>query len=171
MGLVSHLCPAERALDAPLLGPVPRPARGLLSGLPALAPTVPPSPRGSPTPLELQQTVAEASRATLPGSGAGWAAFAEGYLDYDGRPEWLRHFIEDVLPCESSHWGGWYPNGYVSRAQFHVLSWATAVWATNLDRPDDPYAVGANVAWWSNAIEHPGGTGGWATCWWRGVVP
>ena len=100
-----------------------------------------------------------------------WAAFADGYRAWGGREEWLEHFVNDVLPCESSEWGGWYDNGYVSRAQFAPGSWATAVGHTGLSDPTDPYAVGAAVAWWSAAIEHPGSTSGWATCWWRGVVP
>jgi hypothetical protein len=113
--------------------------------------------------------------------GADWQQFAEGYLDYDGNPAWLRHFIEDVLPCESSEWDGYYANGYVSRAQFHVDSWRRAVGNTKLNDPRNPYHVGANVAWWANAIEHPGGSGGWGGlqdedgnylgCWYRGVMP
>ena len=98
-------------------------------------------------------------------------AFADGFRAWGGREEWLEHFVNDVLPCESSEWGGWYDNGYVSRGQFDPGSWATAVGNTGLSDPTNPYAVGAAIAWWSNAIEHPGSTGGWPTCWWRGVVP
>lgn len=94
-----------------------------------------------------------------------WAAFVRGYRDYGGNPEWEDHFTYVVLPCESSYWGGWYPNGYISRAQFDPGSWATASRATGRGNPKDPYDIGANVAWWSNAIEHPGGSGGWPTCW------
>ena len=97
--------------------------------------------------------------------------FLAGYRDHNGRPEWERHFVDDVLPCESTYWGGWYDNGYVSRAQFHRSSWATASANTGLVDPSDPYHVGGNVAWWSNAVDHPGGSGGWPSCWYEGVVP
>lgn len=35
----------------------------------------------------------------------------------------------------------------------------------------DPYHVGFNVAWWVNAIDHPGTRSGWPHCWWVGNVP
>jgi len=98
-----------------------------------------------------------------------WDAFRQGYGDFGGREDWLEHFVQDVLPCESTIWGGWYANGYVSRAQFHPDSWTTAVRNTGLVEPTDPYVVGGNVAWWSNAIDHPGSTAGWPTCWWMGT--
>ena len=98
-------------------------------------------------------------------------AFLQGYRDYGGNPAWEAHWLLDVLPCESGHWGqDWYANGYRSRAQFHPGSWATASAITGQIDGSDPYAVGANVAAWSNLIAHPGSTAGWPTCWWRGVV-
>lgn len=175
----------EIRLDAPSSAADPR---GLL-GLAVAAAQRADVPLPNRVLLSQWPTVAADTRSLLPSVplhdmgwrsllGADWQQFAESYLDYDGNPAWLRHFIEDVLPCESSDWVEWRTSGYVSRAQFHVLSWATAVRATDLDRPDDPYAVGANVAWWSNAIEHPGGSGGWGGlqdedgnylgCWWQG---
>lgn len=97
-------------------------------------------------------------------------AFALGYAQGGGPMQYLRHFLDVVLPCE----GGpdWsvkdYGNGYVSRAQFHQASWATASRATGFTEPNDPYSVGRNVAWWVNAIaaegSGPGGRGGWG-CW------
>ena len=103
----------------------------------------------------------------------GDAAFSAGYLDHGGNPAWLAHFLYDVAPCEGGPaWGiGDYGNGYVSRLQFHPQSWATAVAHTGLSNPVDPYHVGANVAWWSNASDSPEGTGGWPHCWWVGDVP
>jgi len=101
-----------------------------------------------------------------------WDAFRQGYRDFGGREGWLEHFVQDVFSsCESTVWGGWYSNGYVSRAQFHPDSWATTVRNTGLVEPTDPYVVGGNVAWWSNAIRHPGSTAGWPTCWWWGNIP
>lgn len=101
--------------------------------------------------------------------------FRQGYRDFGGNPAWEEHFVTDViLGCENSTYGWvWHPEAshYITVAQFHPASWATAARATELDDPNDPYHVGAAVAWWSNAIEHPGGTGGWPTCWWEGVVP
>ena len=102
----------------------------------------------------------------------GDGAFLQGYRDFGGNAAWEAHFLNDVLPCESGHWGqDWYANGYRSRAQFHPGSWATASAITGQIDGSDPYAVGANVAVWSNLIAHPGSTAGWPTCWWRGVVP
>lgn len=103
------------------------------------------------------------------------AAFRAGYRDFGGNPAWERHFLDDViLGCENRAYGWvWHPeaSNYVSVAQFTVGSWTTASTATGLNNPYDLYHVGANVAWWSNAIEHPGGTGGWPECWQEGIVP
>jgi hypothetical protein len=99
--------------------------------------------------------------------------FARGYAGYGGPVAYLQHFIEDVLPCE----GGpdWsitdYHNSYISRLQFSPGSWRAAAAATGRDDGADPYAVGANAAWWVQHIDSPGGTGGWPVCWWRGLVP
>lgn len=106
------------------------------------------------------------------GDGGGVAAFTQGYLDYGGNPGWLDHFVYDVLPCEGG--GAWYEfgdysgSGYVSPAQFHPASWASAAAATGLSNPHDGYHVGANVAWWSNAVSDPWGSGGWPVCGHRG---
>jgi hypothetical protein len=104
------------------------------------------------------------------------AAFRAGYRDYGGNPAWEEHLVTDViLECENRG-RGWFwdwtlGDFYWSVAQFHPDSWARAAALSGLGDPTNPYHVGANVAWWSNAIEHPGGTGGWATCWWQGDVP
>jgi len=109
-----------------------------------------------------------------PSCPAQWSpqdcSFAQGYVDAGGPLVYLRHLLEDVLVCE----GGpdWsvkdYANGYVSRAQFHPGSWATASRATGFPDPNDPYSVGVNVAWWILALaaegSGPGGSGGWG-CW------
>ena len=103
------------------------------------------------------------------GDDAELGGFPEGYADYGGNPAWLDHFVSAVLPCEGGpEWFEFpaYANGYVSAAQFAPGSWATAAAATGLWDETDPYTVGANVAWWSSHIEHPGGTGGWPVCWW-----
>jgi len=102
------------------------------------------------------------------------AAFLQGYRDFGGRPEWERHFVDDVIPnCEN--YGrpdsGWYwdwsmGDVHLSAAQFHPNSWGRAAQLTGLSDPTNLYHVGANVAAWSNAISHPGGTGGWPYCWW-----
>ena len=103
----------------------------------------------------------------------GDAAFIAGYLDHGGNPAWQAHFLYDVAPCEGGPtWGiADYGNGYISRLQFHPGSWATAATHTGLWDGADPYHVGANVAWWSGAIDHPGTTSGWPYCWWVGSVP
>ena len=104
-----------------------------------------------------------------------WRAFEQGYREYGGQEEWLAHFEHDVLPCEGGPawdaFGDYSGSGYTSSAQFSVDSWDTVVAATGLSDPRSGYDVGANVAWWSTHIEHPGGSGGWPTCWWRGTVP
>ena len=129
-------------------------------------------PAAAPTSLRpCRLPCAPVSRVRGMATEADWLRFLSGYRDWGGREEWLRHFVEDVLPCESGEWGAWYANGYVSRAQFDPGSWATAIQHTGLDDPADPYHVGAAVAWWGNNIAHPGGSGGWPTCWWRGEVP
>lgn len=128
-----------------------------------------------PTPLP----TATASAASTPvGQDAsipldGDAAFIAGYQDHGGNPAWLAHFLYDVAPCEGGYsWGiADYGNGYVSRLQFHPGSWATAASHTGLWDGADPYHIGANVAWWSSAIDHPGTTSGWPHCWWVGSVP
>ena len=114
---------------------------------------------------------------------AAIAAFSAGYLGHGGRPEWLTQLVEDVLPCEGGsddaeppaqpwwRFGDYTGSGYVSPAQFAPGSWATASAATGRSDPNNGYDVGANVGWWSTHISHPGGTGGWPTCWWEGVVP
>jgi len=114
------------------------------------------------------------------GPAAAIGAFSAGYLEHGGRAEWLTHFLADVMPCEGGGddepqpwwlFGDYSGSGYVSPAQFDAGSWATASAATGRTDPHNGYDVGANVGWWSAHIEHPGGTGGWPTCWWRGVVP
>jgi hypothetical protein len=103
-----------------------------------------------------------------------WESFRQGYGDRGGVAAWEDHFVDDVLPCEAGRWTGYYGppvSRYISRAQFHPGSWATTTSATGLSDPDNPYHVGANVAWWSRNISHPGSLGGWAECWKRGTIP
>lgn len=101
-------------------------------------------------------------------------AFAQGYLDGAGPERYLRHLVEDVRPCEGE-WGVVYGNGYRSAFQFTAGTWAAMARRTDLWDPMDPYHVGANVAALINDLERrrvsPGSTGGWPTCWWRGLVP
>ena len=100
-----------------------------------------------------------------------WACFRQGYRDFNGNPEWEERFI-DVLLCEGDYWVGYSGppvSRYISRAQFDPGSWATATAATELSDPDNPYHVGANMAWWSGAISHPGDSSGWPGCWRRGA--
>lgn len=106
-----------------------------------------------------------------------WEAFCRGYRDFGGRPEWERHFVDDVLACEGAHWAGYYGVPYWSRAQFSGDTWLKVraafgvVDAAQAEFADSAYWTGAAVAWWSNAIDYPGGTGGWPSCWWEGIVP
>jgi hypothetical protein len=98
--------------------------------------------------------------------------FAAGYRDAGGPPQLLDHFVANVLPCEGG--ASWdYPvghaSGYVSRAQFHPGSWATARRHVDVD-PTDPYEVGYAVGRWLQLIDEPGGTGGWPVCYWRGIT-
>ena len=100
-----------------------------------------------------------------------WACFRQGFQDFDGNPEWEDRFV-DVLLCEGDYWVGYSGppvSRYISRAQFDPGSWATATAATELSDPDNPYHVGANMAWWSGAISHPGDSSGWPGCWRRGA--
>ena len=75
--------------------------------------------------------------------------------------------LENVAPCEGGpDWSiANYGNGYVSRFQFNAGSWSTVARATGFRDGTDPYAVGANVAWWITHIKDPGSTEGWPTCW------
>lgn len=102
------------------------------------------------------------------GPGDARAAFVAGYRAAGGPPELEAHMIDNVIAnCE---WLQYWPapwldtgNGYLSVAQFHPQSWADAGGGD----PTDFWTTGRNVATWIQAIEHPGGTGGWPTCWWR----
>lgn len=103
------------------------------------------------------------------------ALFAQGYLDGAGPPHYLRHLVEDVLPCEGGDSWEHADAYHVSRAQFAWGSWKTAALHTGHADPLDPYHVGRNVAWLINELERgrisPGSTGGWPHCWWVGRVP
>jgi hypothetical protein len=105
--------------------------------------------------------------------GAGDALFAQGYLDHGGDPALLDHLLVNVLPCEGGPtFRNDYGNGYISRAQFHPGSWATAARYTGLSDGANPYHVGANVAVWIRLIgggSAAGTTSGWPVCWWRGL--
>jgi hypothetical protein len=101
------------------------------------------------------------------GEDQGWADFRRGYLDFGGRVEWLDRFVYIIATCEGSKWVGYY-DPYFSRAQFSRDTWAKVrafLFSVGLDgNPDDPYQVGAGVAWWSNRTD-PGTQ--WPVCWWR----
>ena len=116
-------------------------------------------------------SVVEPWRAIICAEGTPWPCFRQGYRDFGGNPEWEDRFVDVIDTCESRDYG-WADTYelYISRAQFHPDSWATAVSATKLNDPADPYHVGGNVAVWSNATD-PGGSGGWPGCWGEGVVP
>lgn len=98
-------------------------------------------------------------------------AWQRGYHEFNGNPAYESHFIEDVIPCES----GWRIDpgnpSYIGPMQWHPDSWARASAGTGLTDRYDFYAHGAATAWWVARIAHPGGGGGWPTCWWRGTVP
>lgn len=105
---------------------------------------------------------------------AQWVAFVIGYREQMGNRQWEAHFVNDVLPCEGSVWAGYYGppvSTFISRAQFDPGSWATTIRVLGPLNPDSPFDVGKAVAWWSNNIRHPGGSGGWPSCWWEGIVP
>lgn len=101
-------------------------------------------------------------------------AFAQGYVDAGGPVVYLRHLVEDVLPCEGE-WRTVYTNGYVSAFQFTPGTWGTAARGTGLTDPLDPFHVGANVAALINDLERrgvsPGSSAGWPVCFWRGSIP
>lgn len=105
-------------------------------------------------------------------AGGGVAAFIAGYRDYGGNEAWLEHFIYDVMPCEGGEqwhqFGDYSSSGYISPAQFHPGSWASAAAATGHADSHSGYDVGANVAWWSNNVSDPWGSGGWPVCGHRG---
>ena len=132
-----------------------------------------------PSPTLHQRGGAQARQVRVPdvrGDISPDARFLEGYRSAGGPPEYESHLVNDVLPCEDiAGWGGYYDNGYISRAQFTPANWATTSLHTGLSDPTDPLAVGANVAWWIKTLEtegsHPGGSGGWPVCWNVGVVP
>ena len=111
---------------------------------------------------------AEAGSPTPSGSGGGAdsatsamgarAAFLEGYRDGGGNLAWEAHFVNVVIPCEST-WNpyavSWW--GHLGLAQFAPRSWTLAGggdWT-------DPYQQGRNVAAWSSITEP------WAqwSCW------
>lgn len=108
-------------------------------------------------------------------ASAGDCAFAAGYLEAGGPRPFLRHFLDDVLPCEgSTGWGPFYggANFYWTRAQFSGDTWPKV--AAYLEGrglaadPDDPYITGAGVGWW---VQLAAPASQWPTCWRRGVVP
>lgn len=119
------------------------------------------------------------------GGDAATERFLAGYRSAGGPALYDAHLVNDVLPCEGNdpeievawydHFTIPYRNGYISPAQFSPDSWATAALHTGLSDPTDVNTVGANTGWWIKALEaegsHPGGSGGWSVCWWRGVVP
>ena len=141
---------------------------------PTLAPVVTSTPLPGPTAVAEPRAI-EPTRSVPAVANTEAARFSRGYLDYGGRADWLAHFVNDVIPgCENKGYGWvWHPeaSAYVSVAQFDSGSWATASANTGLSDPWDLYHVGANVAQWSNAINHPGSSGGWPHCWWVGAVP
>jgi len=114
----------------------------------------------------------DSDRAEQPPPADEWAAFTKGYRDFGGREEWLPRFIHIIGTCEGARWAGYYgaaaTGGHYSRAQFSPDTWAKVraalVVAGLRGDPDDPYEVGAGVAWWSNRTD-PGTQ--WPVCWYR----
>ena len=93
--------------------------------------------------------------------------FRDGYATAGGRPDYLQHLIDDVIPCEYG-WGEYVKaNYYESRAQFDPQSWQTAGGGD----PADDFTVGRNVANWIALIDDPGSTSGWPFCWNVGTIP
>lgn len=85
-----------------------------------------------------------------------------GYWAYNGPPEFERHFVEDVIPCESK----WQidPGNpmYLGLMQWLPDSWSRAAGRTGLTDWRDPFAQGANTAVWVR-LTVPGEQ--WPTCW------
>ena len=99
--------------------------------------------------------------------GEGWIdGWSTGYRAFGGPPEYERWFIEHVIPCESRAQIDPGNPDYIGPMQFHPDSWARASAGTGLTDRYSWYAHGAATAWWVLRIEHPGGSGGWPTCWW-----
>lgn len=90
-------------------------------------------------------------------------------MDGGGPVAYVSHLARDVRPCEGD-WGVAYENGYVSAFQFTPSTWRAAAAGTGLGDPLNAYHVGANVAWLVQRVD-PGSSGGWPSCWWRGLVP
>jgi len=106
--------------------------------------------------------------AQVQGRAAIEQPFREGYRDAGGPATLERHFIETVIPCESS----WRldPEGYhLGLAQFHPETWRIVSSISGRTDWRSGYDQGYNVAIWLTLIDDPGGTGGWPQCWWAGM--
>ena len=91
--------------------------------------------------------------------------FIRGYTDAGGPPEYLQHFLYDVIPCES----GWQPDpgnpDYVGLGQFVWSTWVSVRRAPDadwLDPYEQGWAVGYNAA-------HSDPYGQWPVCFLRGL--
>ena len=89
--------------------------------------------------------------------------FLEGYRSADGPSCWEGHFVQVVIPCESS-WRLDPPGFWLGLVQFDPDTWAKARRHPDADYRD-PFEQGWAVATWINAGVDPAGTGGWAGCW------
>lgn len=153
--------------EAPTLSPTPT---ATFTPTPTNTPTQEPTATNTPIPTATPEPIQQTVYTYITGD----ELFASGYLEHGGNPNWLAHFLYDVAPCEGGYeYLASYASApfYLSRLQFNPGSWATAAAATGRYDPANPYDVGANTAWWSNAIDHPGTTSGWPYCWWIGNVP
>ncbi len=90
--------------------------------------------------------------------------FLAGYRAAGGPPELEQHFVERVIPCESS-WRVDPPGSHLGLAQFHLGTWRLSA------RPGadyrDPFEQGYAVARWLASGIDPGTTAGWPVCWHR----
>ena len=83
-----------------------------------------------------------------------WQRFLEGYHAGGGDSSLDQAWIA-TLSCEGSQWEGYYgQNGYWTRAQFSLDTWAKVVAHFGVTEEkaaaDDPRLVGEAVAWWSS---------------------
>lgn len=156
-------------LDRSTVGDSPTLAQpGNAPNLVALAPTPTPEAPGAADGLAIRTQRLPRAQEVQPSGLSILSEFLRGYDAHGGNPEWRTRFVEVVRPCEYYGWDVEWHRGdsrHLSVMQFHPDSWATAAIETGLSDPGNLYHVGANTAWWANAVKDPSGYGGWYECW------
>jgi len=109
--------------------------------------------------------VYEAAEAVLATLETTDEAFVRGYRDGGGDPAWERHWIDDVIPCESPGWVLDPPGIHYGLAQFEEGTWVKARCSVGADYRD-PWEQGCACANWMQQIPGRWGTtAGWPICW------